>query len=239
MCCAHTRTHTCRHKPCVRCRAKPCMSFLFMSSSPATLLQPECWLDIDQPHESPSNEQYEPKGRASGKEADYHHTSKRQKPQLLKSPSSSFRQELYFERNQPGINYTKDVFLHAKVARVCVCFLLSLSKLWRHISDQSTVITPGPFRMCFFFQFHLQSENVVQQLHSGSYQFWGLANTSLGQHILLKKTTSLRRCHIVWNENSYLTEGWNHRNPENLDKKMMQQACPFFWYSIAATQDIT
>lgn len=177
MCCAHTRTHihthTCRHKPCVRCRAKPCMSFLFMSSSPATLLQPECWLDIDQPHESPSNEQYEPKGRASGKEADYHHTSKRQKPQLLKSPSptpdsSSFRQELYFERNHPSTNYTEDVFLHVKVARVC--FLLSLSTLCttrvlRHISDQSTAITPRPFRMCFF-QFHLQSENVVQQLQN-------------------------------------------------------------------------
>lgn len=126
MCCAHTFTHTCRHKPCVRCRAKPCMSFLFVSSSPATLLQPECWLDIDQPHESPSNEQYEPKGRASGKEADYHHTSKRQRPQLLKSPSptpdsSSFRQELYFERNHPSTNYTEDVFLQAKVARACVC----------------------------------------------------------------------------------------------------------------------
>lgn len=157
---AHTFTHTCRHKPCVRCRAKPCMSFLFMSSSPATLLQPECWLDIDQPHESPSNEQYEPKGRASGKEADYHHTSKRQKPQLLKSPSptpdsSSFRQEFYFERNHPSTNYTEDVFLHVKVARVCVCFLLSLSTLCttrvlRHISDQSTAITPRPFRMCFF-----------------------------------------------------------------------------------------
>lgn len=172
---AHTFTHTCRHKPCVRCRAKPCMSFLFMSSSPATLLQPECWLDIDQPHESPSNEQYEPKGRASGKEADYHHTSKRQKPQLLKSPSptpdsSSFRQEFYFERNHPSTNYTEDVFLHVKVARVCVCFLLSLSTLCttrvlRHISDQSTAITPRPFRMCFF-QFHLQSENVVQQLQN-------------------------------------------------------------------------
>lgn len=156
---AHTFTHTCRHKPCVRCRAKPCMSFLFMSSSPATLLQPECWLDIDQPHESPSNEQYEPKGRASGKEADYHHTSKRQKPQLLKSPSptpdsSSFRQELYFERNHPSTNYTEDVFLHVKVARVCVCFLLSLctlctTRVLRHISDQSTAITPRPFRMFF------------------------------------------------------------------------------------------
>lgn len=172
---AHTFTHTCRHKPCVRCRAKPCMSFLFMSSSPATLLQPECWLDIDQPHESPSNEQYEPKGRASGKEADYHHTSKRQKPQLLKSPSptpdsSSFRQELYFERNYPSTNYTEDVFLHVKVARVCVCVFFCHSPHFAlHVycdTFQIRALRLLPDLLGCFFQFHLQSENVVQQLQN-------------------------------------------------------------------------
>lgn len=47
------------------------MSCFSRSSSPATLLHPECWLDADQPHESDSNEQYEPKGRASARKADY------------------------------------------------------------------------------------------------------------------------------------------------------------------------
>lgn len=107
-------------------------------------------------------------------------------------------------------------------ARVCVCFLLSLSTLCttrvlRHISDQSTAITPRPFRMFFSVSPSKWKCCPTTPKHSDSYQFWGLANTSLGQHILLKKITSLRRCHIVWNENSYLTEGWNNRNPENLD----------------------
>lgn len=41
---------------------------LSKSWSPAILVQAEGWFETDQPHASCSNEQYEPKGRAPGKE---------------------------------------------------------------------------------------------------------------------------------------------------------------------------
>ncbi len=41
------------------------------------------------------------------------------------------------------------------------------------------------------------------------------------------------------NENYQPTEGWIQRHPENQSEKMMQQASPFCWNFIAATQNGT
>lgn len=102
-------------------------------------------------------------------------------------------------------------------SRACVCFLLSLSTLCttrvlRHISDQSTAITPRPFRICFF-QFHLQSENVVQQLQNivtlisfGGLQILHWVNIYCSKKLLLWEDATLFEMKILILQRVEITE---------------------------------
>lgn len=115
----HTyRTHT-HYQPGVLCRVTPRMSSFSRSSSPATFLQAECWLDADQPHASCSNEQYEPNGRAPGEEegcsSDFTKTEITAVKMSISPPwflfsQSSRAQIMYFQRCH--ISFSLRLFVH-------------------------------------------------------------------------------------------------------------------------------